>query len=251
MEHTMIKEAEKIITWIKDYVKNTKAKGVVLGMSGGKDSLVSAALCTRAIGKDKVLGVIMPNGEMSDITDALDTCKILGIDYEIIDISTAYKNIIEETQFTLQGRNTSVSSITTINTPPRLRMTILYALAGSLNYLVVNTSNLSEIMVGYSTKWGDSAGDIAPLADYTKSEVCEIGLALNLPEHLVNKTPSDGLSGSSDEDKLGFTYTELDSFIRTGKKGNSYDKILLSHTQTAHKRNRIPRPISNKPNHFE
>ena len=109
----MIKEAEKIITWIKDYVKNTKAKGVVLGMSGGKDSLVSAALCTRALSKDKVLGIIMPNGEMADITDALDTCKYLGIDYEIIDISTAYKNIIEETQFTLQGRNTSVSSITT------------------------------------------------------------------------------------------------------------------------------------------
>lgn len=247
----MREEIDKMTEWLQEYMRDTKAKGVVLGMSGGKDSLVSAALCTRAIGKDKVLGVIMPNGEMADITDALDTCKFLGIDYEIIDISTAYKNIIEETQFTLQGRNTSVSSITTINTPPRLRMTILYALAGSLNYLVVNTSNLSEIMVGYSTKWGDSAGDIAPLADYTKSEVCEIGLALNLPEHLANKTPSDGLSGSSDEDKLGFTYTELDTFIRTGEKGNSYDKILSSHTKTTHKRNRIPRPISNKPNYFE
>ena len=193
----------------------------------------------------------MPNGEMADITDALDSCKMLGIDYEIIDISTAYKNIIEETGFTLQGRNANVTSITTINTPPRLRMTILYALAGSLNYLVVNTSNLSEIMVGYSTKWGDSAGDIAPLADYTKSEVCEIGLALGLPDNLVNKIPSDGLSGKSDEEKLGFTYTELDTFIRTGEKGNSYDEILSSHTKTAHKRNIIPSPKSNKPNYFD
>ena len=243
-------EAEKIIQWIKDYVNQTKTKGLILGMSGGKDSLVSAALCVKAIGMEKVLGVIMPNGEMTDITDALDACKILNIDYEIINISTAYKNIIEETGFTLQGRNASIKEITTINTPPRLRMTILYALAGSLNYLVVNTSNLSEIMVGYSTKWGDSAGDIAPLADYTKSEVCEIGLALGLPENLVNKIPSDGLSGKSDEDKLGFTYNELDTFIRTGEKTSNYDKIISSHNSTQHKRDKIPSPKSNKNNYF-
>lgn len=243
-------EAEKIIEWVKDYVTSTKAKGVIIGMSGGKDSLVSAAICVKALGKDKVLGVIMPNGEMADITDALDSCKMLGIDYEIIDISTAYKNIIEETGFTLQGRNANVTNITTINTPPRLRMTVLYALAGSLNYLVVNTSNLSEIMVGYSTKWGDSAGDIAPLADYTKSEVCKIGLALGLPDNLVNKTPSDGLSGKSDEEKLGFTYTELDTFIRTGEKGNSYDEILSSHIATKHKRDKIPSPKSDRNNYF-
>lgn len=247
----MENEIKEIISWIKTYIADTRAKGVVIGMSGGKDSLVAAKLCSEAIGSDKVLGIIMPNGEMADITDAIDTCKLLGIDYQIIDISTAYKNIIEETQFTLQGRNGNLSSITTINTPPRLRMTILYAVAGSLSYLVVNTSNLSEIMVGYSTKWGDSAGDIAPLANYTKSEVCEIGLKLGLPVNLVNKTPSDGLSGHSDEDKLGFTYNELDKLIRKGEKGKNYDKILSAHTSTSHKRNKIPRPTTNRPNHLE
>lgn len=246
----MKKEIDKITKWLQEYMTVSKAKGVVLGMSGGKDSLVTAGLCVKALGKEKVLGVIMPNGEMTDITDAIDTCKYLGIDYQIIDISTAYKYIIEETQFALQGRNASLSSITTINTPPRLRMTILYAIAGSLNYLVANTSNLSEIMVGYSTKWGDSAGDIAPLADYTKSEVCKIGLELGLPDNLVNKIPSDGLSGSSDEDKLGFTYEELDNLIRIGKKGENYDKIISAHRATEHKRNKIPRPITNFKNYF-
>ena len=247
----MKKEIEKITKWLQGYMRECRAKGIVIGMSGGKDSLVTAGLCVRALGKEKVLGVIMPNGEMSDITDAIDTCKLLGIDYQIIDISTAYKNIIEETQFTLQGRNANLSSITTINTPPRLRMTILYAIAGSLNYLVANTSNLSEIMVGYSTKWGDSAGDIAPLSDYTKSEVCSIWLELGLPEKLVEKIPSDGLSGRSDEEKLGFTYAELDNYIRNGTKGENYDKIIQLHNTTAHKRDKIPSLRSDKKNYFE
>ncbi len=246
----MKKEIEKITKWLQEYVLESRAKGIVIGMSGGKDSLVTAGLCIRALGKEKVLGVIMPNGEMADITDAIDTCKHLGIDYQIIDISTAYKNIIEETQFTLQGRNANLSSVTTINTPPRLRMTILYAIAGSLNYLVANTSNLSEIMVGYSTKWGDSAGDIAPLVDYTKSEVCKIGLELGLPKTLVEKIPSDGLSGKSDEDKLGFTYAELDTLIRNNEKGDNYDKITQLHKATTHKRSKIPSPKNNFNNFF-
>ncbi|MBE5738704.1 MAG: NAD(+) synthase [Clostridiales bacterium] len=246
----MINESKKIIEWIKNYVTNCKAKGIAIGMSGGKDSLVVAKLCADALGKDNVLGVIMPNGEMTDITDAIDSCKLLRIDYQIIDISTTYKNIIEETQFALISKNTSLNSITTINTPPRIRMTILYAIAGSLNYLVANTSNLSEIMVGYSTKWGDSAGDIAPIANYTKSEVCEIGLALGLPKELVIKTSSDGLSGKSDEEKLGFTYNELDNLIRTGEKGENYDKIITLHNTTNHKRNPIPKPQTSLKNYL-
>jgi len=243
-------EIDNIINWIKDYVKNAYAKGVVLGMSGGKDSLIVAKLCSLALGEDKVFGIIMPNGEMCDYDDAVRTCKLLKIPYTIIDI-TSYNNLlIESVDNTLKQLNIPLSEVSTINTPPRLRMTTLYAIAGSLNYLVANTSNLSEIMVGYSTKWGDGVGDFAPIANLTKTEVCELGLLLDLPKELVIKIPSDGLSGKSDEEKLGFTYSSLDTFIRTGEKDKAIDKILSAHKKTAHKRGEIAKYPYNKTNHF-
>ena len=210
----MKEEIQKIEQWIDSYVSNAHAEGVVIGMSGGKDSMIVAKLCANAIGNDKVFGVIMPNGTMNDKSDAEETCKLLDIPFTTINIENTYNSIIENIKPSLNQNNKELSSVTTINTAPRVRMVTLYAIAGSLNYLVANTSNLSETMIGYSTKWGDNAGDFAPIANYTKTEVCKIGLELNLPEHLVNKIPSDGLSGKSDEEKLGLTYANLDNFTK-------------------------------------
>lgn len=239
----------EIIAFIKDYVKASNAKGVVVGMSGGKDSLVVAKLCTLAIGSEKVFGVIMPKGDMVDIDDAKESCELLGIDYEIADIKNAYDEIESLTMSVLKTNN--LSSVTKLNISPRIRMNILYSVGGTLRYLVANTSNLSERMVGYSTKWGDAVGDFAPIANLTKTEVCELGLELGLLEHLVNKKPADGLTGSTDEEIMGFSYAELDSFIREGKISKNHEKIEKMHRASAHKRNPITSFNSNRKNHFE
>ncbi len=239
-----------IVEWIVNYTKTANTKGVVLGMSGGKDSFVCAKLCVNAIGKDNVLGVIMPNGEMKDISDAVESCEFLGIRYVVVPITDAYNDVINSITPVLEKCDKQLNSVSTQNTPPRLRMTTLYAIAGSLGYLVANTSNLSEKMVGYTTKWGDNVGDFAPLINFTKTEVCEIGIKLGLPYNLVYKTPSDGLSGMSDEQKLGFSYDELDSYIRNGIKGENFDKIQRTHNVCAHKRKGIASFEGNLPNMF-
>ena len=226
-----------LIDWIFEYVKSTKAKGVVVGMSGGKDSLIVAKLCAMALGSENVFGIIMPNGKMIDIDDAIKSCNLLGIEYTTIKIGNCYDTMIDNVKKAIPNNN--VLDVTVINTAPRLRMTTLYAVAGSLNYLVANTSNLSETMVGYTTKWGDNVGDFSPIANFTKTEVCELGILLGLPDELVNKPPRDGLSGKSDEDKLGFSYGELDNLIRKNIKGKNYDKIVLAHKKSLHKRNPI------------
>lgn len=232
----MEKQISEVVNWIKNYVESAKSDGVVLGMSGGKDSFVVAKLCTLAVGCENVFGVIMPNGKMNDLTDAITSCKNLNIKYEIIDIADAYNSVIENTKQTIEKQGKVLSNISTINTAPRIRMTTLYAIAGSLNYLVANTSNLSEASVGYTTKWGDNVGDFAPIANFTKTEVCQMGLALGLDKELVEKTPSDGLSGKSDEDKMGIKYSSLDNLIRNGEKNEDYDRIMHLHKVSAHKR---------------
>lgn len=248
----MEKEVQKIIKWIKDYFKtNAFAKGVVIGMSGGKDSLIVAKLCIEALGKDKVFGVIMPNGEMKDKSDAERTCKLLDIQYEILDINQSYQAILDNANKIFAKKNIAANSVTITNIPARVRMAQLYAIAGSMDYLVANTSNLSEAMVGYTTKWGDNVGDFAPIISYTKTEVCEIGKVLNLPLDLVDKIPSDGLSGKTDEDNLGFGYAELDNFIRNGEKGTNFDVILKKHKQSRHKRQGIAKYINDKKNFFD
>lgn len=239
-----------VINFIKDYINGARAKGVVLGMSGGKDSLIVAKLCCEAIGKENVLGVIMPNGKMRDITIAEDTCKLLGIKYTTIDIENTYNSVIDNISPIIKEYNKPLSTVTTYNVPPRIRMTTLYAIAGSLNYLVANTSNLSEKMVGYTTKWGDNVGDFAPILDLTKTEVCELGLSLGLPPHLVNKTPDDGLTGKTDEDNLGVSYNELDDFIRNGTKSKNYDKMISLFNKSKHKRDGICYFKTNKTNYF-
>ena len=239
----------EIINYIKNYVEAANAKGVVLGMSGGKDSLVVAALCCQAIGNENVFGVIMPNGEMADIDDAVKTCEFLKIKYEVANIENSFKDTVKLTKNIL--KTDELSSVTMLNISPRLRMNLLYAVGGTLGFIVANTSNLSERMVGYSTKWGDGVGDFAPIANLTKTEVCELGLALGLPDELVNKKPADGLTGKTDEDVMGFTYGELDNFIRNGKKGENFEKILKMHKVSAHKRNPISSFANPSKNHFD
>ena len=244
----MKKMINEITQFIQDYFKTGKAKGAVIGMSGGKDSFVSAALCAKALSKEKVLGVIMPNGKMEDKQIAEQECKYLGIDYKIIDISNTTQTIVKNVKKSL--KITKLNNIASINIAPRVRMTTLYSIAASMGYLVVNTSNLSETMIGYTTKWGDNVGDIAPLADLTKTEVCELGLAMGLPKKFVDKIPSDGLTGKTDEDNFGFSYKELDDYIRAKKTAKNTEKILKLHQNSKHKRNFPEKYLSGRKNYL-
>lgn len=221
--------------WIKGYIEFSKASGVIVGISGGKDSLVVAKLCIDALGNDKVLGIIMPNGEMRDLDIAKEVCETLNLKYYVVNIENTVNEIMNSATNVINQENANLSTITTLNIPPRVRTNTLYAIAGSLNYLVANTSNLSEITVGYTTKWGDNIGDFAPLANFTKTEVCKIGKLLGLPNHLVYKTPDDGLSGKTDEEKLGVSYDEIDKLIRLGESDEE-EKILALIRASAHKR---------------
>jgi len=222
---------EKAAQWIRDFFeKNGKGCNAVIGISGGKDSSICAALCVEALGKDRVIGVLMPNGEQSDIDMARLRVEHLGIKAVEVNINEAYKGVLSGLEnskpingFSLDG----LSNQTIVNLPPRLRMAVLYAVSQSCNGRVANTCNLSEDWVGYSTRYGDSAGDFSPLARLTVAEVKEMGRVLGLPEVLVDKVPSDGLCGKTDEDNLGFTYAVLDRYIRTGVCENSETKALI------------------------
>ncbi len=238
----------EIVKFIKDYVSDAHSKGVVLGMSGGKDSFVAAALAVEAVGRENVFGLVMPNGNQKDIDDAIFECEFLKIKYSVSNIENLYNETVSLTKSALQTEE--LSKVTTLNIAPRLRMNLLYSVAGTLGFLVANTSNLSERMVGYSTKWGDSVGDFAPLLSLTKTEVQELGKELGLPENLVYKKPADGLTGNTDEDVLGFTYDELDDFIRNGKKSENFEKILKMHKSTNHKRAPIKAFECGRKNHF-
>ena len=204
---------EGVIRWIREWFEeNGKGCNAVIGISGGKDSSVVAALCVEALGKDRVVGVLMPNGIQSDISDSEQLVAHLGIRHFVCNIKDATDGVIKS----LNDCGLPLNEQARINLPPRIRMSTLYAVSQTLNGRVANTCNLSEDYVGYSTRYGDSAGDFSPLGKLTVAEVVQIGLYLGLPENLVVKTPSDGLSGQSDEDKLGFTYAVLDKYIRTG-----------------------------------
>lgn len=199
------------VEWIRKFFEeNGKGCNAVVGISGGKDSSIVAALCVEALGKDRVIGVLMPNGEQSDIDMAKLLVNHLGIKHYIINIKDAYDGVINAMPFEL-----SAQSVT--NLPPRIRMSVLYAVSQSHNGRVANTCNLSEDWVGYSTRYGDSVGDFSPCSHITVDEMKNIGKLLGLPDVLVNKVPSDGLCGKTDEDNLGFTYAELDRYIRTGE----------------------------------
>ena len=209
---------DQVVQGIRDWFEqNGPGCNAVIGISGGKDSSVVAALCAEALGVDRVIGVTMPNSVQPDIDDSMKLINHLGIRHINLNIGSAYKALMGEVEKELMNsQNAVVSRQTIINMPPRLRMTTLYAISQSMNGRVANTCNLSEDWVGYSTRYGDAAGDFSPLGGLTVQEVKAIGKELGLPIDLVDKTPSDGLSGKSDEDNLGFTYAVLDRYIRTG-----------------------------------
>ena len=243
-------DKQKIITFLWNWFTNNgpQAKAVI-GISGGKDSSVAAALCVEALGKDRVIGVLMPNGVQSDIDDALCLVKHLGINYRIVNIGAPFKEMLKALQYTeMQSSNNFFFMFTDAllqNLAPRLRMAALYAVAQGIpeGGRVINTCNRSEDYVGYSTKYGDSAGDVAPLAAYTVDEVLSIGEALNLPLQLVHKAPSDGLCGKTDEDNLGFTYAMLDEYIKTGICDNPDTKAKIDRLHRLNKHKLTPMPV--------
>ncbi len=200
------------IDWIVEFFEqNGKGCNAVVGISGGKDSSVAAALCVRALGKERVIGVLMPCGNQHDIDCAYSLVNHLGIKHYEINVQAAVEGLKAA-----MPEGLSLTAQTVTNIPPRIRMTTLYAVSQSVNGRVVNTCNLSEDWVGYSTRYGDAAGDFSPLCNLTVTEVKEIGHYLGLPSDLVEKTPIDGLCGKTDEENLGFTYAELDRYIRDG-----------------------------------
>lgn len=241
---------DEIVQWIRDYfAENGPTCSAVIGISGGKDSSITAALCTEALGKERVVGVLMPNGVQTDISDSYLLVEALGIPHVEINIADSYNGLVQQL-----SANDNLKEITQsdtiakealINLAPRIRMATLYAVGQMLpgGGRVVNTCNMSEDYVGYSTKYGDAAGDFSPLAELLVEEVLQIGQCLRLPDTLTFKVPSDGLSGMSDEDKLGFTYQELGEYIKTGvcKNPQSKEKIDRLHRLNLHKLRLMPR----------
>lgn len=217
------KVKDQCVEWIREFFKNNGSDcNAVVGISGGKDSSVAAALCAEALGKDRVIGVLMPKGEQHDIDMAYLLVNHLGIKHFEVNIKDSFDGIVKSFP-----KDIAMTEQTMQNIAPRIRMTTLYAVSQSCNGRVVNTCNLSEDWVGYSTRYGDSVGDFSPMSNLTVTEVKEIGYELGLPKELIEKTPIDGLCGKTDEENLGFTYAELDVYIRTGKIENAAKKELI------------------------
>ena len=239
MEFNAKKVKDDIVEWIRDWFNNNgKDANAVLGISGGKDSSVVAALCVEALGKDRVIGVLMPNGNQHDIDVSKALVKHLDIKSYEINIEKAYSGLMGE----LEEKLGEVSRQTVMNLPARLRMSTVYAVSQSVNGRVANTCNLSEDWVGYSTRYGDSVGDFSPLSRLTVAEVKEIGRVLGLPSMFVDKVPIDGLCGKTDEDNLGFSYATLDKYIRTGicEDGEIKAKIDRMHKNNLFKLELMP-----------
>ena len=231
---------DEVVQWIRAYFeKNGPGCDAVIGISGGKDSSVVAALCVEALGKDRVFGVLMPQGEQADIADSYKLVSTLGIDHCLINIESPVSSLL----FRL-GTKMEVSDQAKINLPARIRMATLYAVAQCRpnGGRVANTCNRSEDFVGYSTKFGDSAGDFSPLANLMVHEVIQLGHELGLPTDLVNKAPSDGLSGKTDEDNLGVSYQEIDRYITDGCCAIEAHERLIEelHQKNLHKLNPMP-----------
>ena len=239
---------KNVIQWIRDYFKNNTDGKAIIGISGGKDSTICAALLVEALGADRVIGVMMPNGKQLDIEDSAEVCKILGIRYLLIDIGGAVNALCHSIDYEFDYDKAVINNpMVKTNLPARIRMATLYTVAALYpNSRVVNTSNWSERYIGYSTKYGDGAGDFSPLGMLTVREVLAIGDDLGLPYDLVHKTPTDGMSGKSDEEKIGFTYEELDNYLLIENKTPSrevLEKIIKMHEANQHKL--LPMPMFN------
>ena len=249
-----VKEQTKnVVEWTRNWVnqsgnENTK---VIIGISGGKDSTCVVAILCEAIGKDRVIGVMMPNGEQKDISDSIRVCEHFGIKNYTINIGNAYTELTDAVRVVSENGKEFPTSMYATNTPARLRMATLYGIGAMIgNCRVVNTGNISEDVCGYSTLYGDSAGDFSPLCKLTTEEVIAIGKELGAPIDLMDKIPSDGMCGKSDEDNLGFTYAEINTLIRTGKKGPHYDNIMSKYQWNKFKTDiiRLPHYEPNLPN---
>lgn len=236
------KTTADLIQWVKDYFETTASPDTkaVIGISGGKDSSVAAAVCVKALGKERVLGVLMPKGVQADIDCSQLLVETLGIQHYTVNIGSTVDAFTKELESHMPMNSQAI-----INTPPRIRMTTLYAVAACVGGRVVNTCNLSEDWVGYSTKHGDAAGDFSPLSMLTVTEILQIGDYLGLPESLVHKVPIDGLCGKTDEENLGFTYAELDRYIRgltdLSDKPELKEKIDRMHRNNLHKLQLMPK----------
>ena len=233
---------DNLVKWIRTQVP--EGGKAVLGISGGKDSTIAAALCVKALGAENVVGVMMPNGYQADIEDSLDVCHYLGIISMTINIGSTVNTLCGEIDCAYDYDHCCIDNpMIKTNLPARIRMTTLYAVAALYpNSRVVNTCNYSEDFVGYSTKYGDAAGDFSPLGGLTVREVLAIGDALELPYSLVHKAPSDGMCGKTDEDNLGFTYEELDGFLlgESGLSPETMSKVTRLHNSTRHKYTPMP-----------
>lgn len=260
------------VDYIKNFFKETDGKTAVIGISGGKDSTVAAALCVKALGKENVFGVLMPNGLTSesaakDLADGQEVCRILGIKYHIFDIHEAYHSLLFNVENLLYCKNNKLeaakaSDQTKINLAPRIRMSVLYAIAQSLEGgRVINTTNACERFVGYGTLFGDTVGDLALLKNLTVSEIYKIGDALGLPHDLVHKIPTDGLTGKSDEDVLGVTYADIEKYWKAVNYSDTYhdegqayynmqdlmNKEIFEKIKTLHLNSEFKRQIINVP----
>lgn len=234
------KATNDCVQWIKDFFeKNGKDCMAVVGISGGKDSSVVAALCVEALGKDRVLGVLMPQGEQPDIDYSRMLVDHLGIDSCVVNIGNTVRTLKHEIKPQLEDR---WSKQTSTNLPARIRMTTLYAVSQTVNGRVANTCNLSETLLSWETRWGDAVGDFAPISDLTVEEVKAIGYELGLPNELIEKIPSDGLCGSTDEDALGFKYSVMDRYIRTGEIDDKDIKKKIDNRVEKYRFKRMPIP---------
>lgn len=233
------KETENAIRWIKEYVKDSGAKGIVIGNSGGKDSATVLAMAVKAIGKEKVIAVSMPCfSSPHDLEDARLVTKTFEVKSLEVDLSSCYQEMEKEIETKLENK---LSKEATINSKPRLRMTTLYGIAQTLGYLVIGTGNLCEVMVGYTTKWGDNSSDFNPIGNFTVEEVLEIGRSLGVPEKILGKAPNDGLGGLTDEEKMGITYEQIAQMIETGEtEKEAKEKIAKRYQDSKHKRKNVP-----------
>ena len=233
-------EIDNIVNWIKDYFVDQPRTKAVIGISGGKDSTIAAALLVRALGPERVIGVMMPQGEQKDIADAQEVCSILNIPHYTINIGIACDALYNDITYGcgLAEEDIYNNSTITTNTPARIRMATLYAIAAMHHGRVCNTGNRSELFIGYTTKYGDLAGDFALLKNYTVREIIAIGDHLaEIPDSLIRKAPADGMTGLTDEDKLGFTYAQVDALILNGVRPDidTYTKIMAAHDRNTHK----------------
>lgn len=242
-EFNVEKETKNVIEFIRDYYKKNNLGGAIIGISGGKDSAVVAALFTKALGKENVIGVTMPcHSNKNDKTDARLISDYYGFEMINFDITGVFDSFKEELNNLGNFKDDEIKN-SDINLKPRLRMSTLYYLAALYSaikgktYLVAGTSNKCELYVGYFTKGGDSVHDISPIADFTVDEVIKIGEYLKVPEKVLYKAPNDGLSNQTDEDKLGVKYKEIASYIddENSVDEKTKEKIKRLHNASKHK----------------